>query len=84
MHPAPTSSSVSSSRSSSIQRLIIEYDGWEISNGVPRSSRIAAACRVRSELYDEIPTYSARPERTAVSSAPIVSSSGVSGSKRCE
>ena len=32
--------------------------------------------------YDEMPAYSARPDRTAVSSAPIVSSSGVSGSKR--
>ncbi len=56
MQPAPTSSSVSSRRSSSIQRLIIEYDGWWISSGVPSSRRIAAACRVRSELYEEIPT----------------------------
>ena len=55
-----------------------------MSSGVPRSRRIAAACWVRSGEYDEMPAYSARPERTAVSSAPIVSSIGVSGSKRCE
>jgi len=48
-----------------------------MSSGVPRSRKIAAASRVRSELYDEIPTYTARPERTAVSNAAIVSSSGV-------
>ena len=29
-----------------------------------------------------MPAYSALPDRTAVSSAPIVSSSGVSGSNR--
>ena len=50
----------------------------------PRSRRIAAASRVFSAEYDEIPAYSALPARTAESSAPIVSSSGVSGSKRCE
>ena len=43
---------------------------------------IAAASAVRSAEYDEIPAYSARPDRTAVSSAPMVSSSGVSGSAR--
>ena len=46
MQPAPTDSSVSSSRSSSIHRLIMEYDGWWISSGVPSSRRIAAACSV--------------------------------------
>ena len=45
---------------------------------------MAAARLVRSELYEEIPAYNARPERTAVSSAPSVSSSGVSGSTRWE
>jgi hypothetical protein len=64
--------------------LSIEYDGWWISSGVPRSRRIAAASRVRSGEYDEMPAYVARPERTAVSRAPIVSSSGVSGSDRWE
>ena len=49
-----------------------------------RRRRIAAASRVCCGEYDEMPTYSALPWRTAVSSAPIVSSSGVSGSKRCE
>ena len=37
---------------------------------------------VRSAEYDEMPAYRALPDRTAVSSAPMVSSSGVSGSKR--
>ena len=41
-----------------------------------------AASRVFSGEYDEMPTYSALPVRTAWSSAPIVSSSGVSGSNR--
>ena len=41
-----------------------------------------AACSVFSAEYDEMPAYSARPDRTAVSSAIIVSSTGVSGSKR--
>ena len=39
---------------------------------------------VRAAEYDEMPTYSALPCLTAVSSAPSVSSSGVSGSNRCE
>jgi retron-type reverse transcriptase len=47
MHPTPRSSSVARS-ASSIQRFNIEYDGWWISSGVPRSRRIAAACTVRS------------------------------------
>ena len=34
--------------------------------------------------YLEIPTYNALPWRTAVSSAPMVSLRGVSGSKRWE
>ncbi len=83
MQPTPSSPSVSSSPSST-HRLSIEYDGWWISSGVPRSARIAAARPVRSGEYDEIPAYNARPETTAVCSAPIVSSSGVSGSARCE
>ena len=41
-----------------------------------------AASRVLAGEYDEMPAYSARPDRTAVSSACIVSSIGVSGSKR--
>ena len=83
MQPAPTSSRVSS-RPPSIQRLSSEYDGWWISSGTPSARSIAAASPVRSGEYDEMPAYSARPLRTAVTSAPIVSSSGVSGSKRCE
>lgn len=43
---------------------------------------ISCARAVSSALYDEMPTYSARPEVTAVCSAPMVSSSGVSGSGR--
>ena len=49
MQPTPVSPSASS-RSSSIQRLSIEYDGWWISSGVPSSRRIATASRVRSPL----------------------------------
>ena len=45
---------------------------------------IAAASRVFSDEYEEMPAYSALPWCTAVASAPIVSSSGVSGSNRCE
>ena len=37
MQPAPTSVSVSSRPSVSTQRLSIEYDGWWMSSGVPRS-----------------------------------------------
>ena len=81
MQPIPCASS-SSSRSSSIQRLSIEYDGWWISSGVPSSRAIVAASRVLAAEYDEMPTYSALPLRTAWSSAIIVSSTGVSGSKR--
>ncbi len=83
MHPMPSSSSVPS-RSGSIQRFSIEYDGWWISSGVPSERRMAAASRVLADEYEEMPAYSALPWRTAVSSAPMVSSSGVSGSKRCE
>ena len=43
---------------------------------------ISAASAVLFAEYDEMPTYSALPERTAWSRAAIVSSSGVSGSKR--
>ena len=67
---------------SSTQRLSIEYDGWWISSGTPMSRRSAAASRVRSAEYDEMPAYVARPDCTAVASAPMVSSSGVSGSNR--
>jgi hypothetical protein len=83
MQPTPSSPSVSSS-SGSIQRFSSEYEGWWMSSGVPSRSRIAYASRVFSGEYDEMPAYSALPERTALSSAPSVSSSGVSGSKRCE
>ena len=44
MTPMPCSSH-SSSRSSSIQRLSMLYDGWWISSGVPSSPRIRAASR---------------------------------------
>jgi hypothetical protein len=74
--------SSSSSRLFSIQRLSMEYDGWWISSGVPSARAIVAASLVLAAEYDEMPAYSARPERTAVSSAPMVSSSGVSGSNR--
>ena len=60
----------------------MEYDGWWISSGVPRSARIAAASRVSSGEYDEIPAYNALPDCTIECSAPIVSSSGVEGSGR--
>ena len=43
-----------------------------------------AASRVRSGLYEEMPTYNALPCRTACTSAPIVSSSGTSIVGRCE
>ena len=43
-----TTRSRTSSRPCSIQRLNIEYDGWWMSSGVPRSRRIEAASRVRS------------------------------------
>ncbi len=81
MQPIPCSSS-SSSRPFSIQRLSMEYEGWWISSGVPSSRAIDAASLVLVAEYDEMPAYSARPDRTAVSSAVIVSSTGVSGSKR--
>ena len=55
MQPTPSSPSASSS-SGSIQRLSIEYDGWWMRSGVPSSRRIAAASRVFSAEYDEIPT----------------------------
>ena len=47
MQPTPSSPTASSS-SGSIQRLSIEYDGWWMRSGVPRSRRIAAASRVCS------------------------------------
>jgi len=50
MTPAPTSATASSRPSVSIQRLNIEYEGWWISTGVPRSARIAAARRVSAGL----------------------------------
>ena len=43
-------------RPASIQRFSIEYDGWWMSSGVPSSRRIAAASRVFSGEYDEMPT----------------------------
>ncbi len=55
MQPTPSRSSTSSS-SSSIQRLSIEYDGWEMSSGVPSSRRIWTASAVRAAPYDETPT----------------------------
>jgi hypothetical protein len=47
MMPIPSSPQVSTS-SGSIQRLIIEYDGWWISSGVPRARAMSCASRVRS------------------------------------
>ena len=79
MQPIPCCSS-SSRRSTSSQRFSIEYDGWWISSGVPSSRAMVAASSVFAAEYDEMPAYSARPDRTAVSRAAIVSSSGVSGS----
>ena len=46
MQPAPTSLEGVEQPLGSIQRLSIEYEGWWISSGVPRSARIAAACAV--------------------------------------
>ena len=54
MQPMPCSSS-SSSRSSSIQRLSMEYDGWWISSGVPSSRAIVAASWVFVAEYEEMP-----------------------------
>ena len=54
MQPTPSSPSVSSS-SGSIHRFSSEYDGWWMSSGVPRRSRIAYASRVFSGEYDEMP-----------------------------
>ena len=45
---------------------------------------MSAARSVVFGPYDEIPMYRALPERTTVSSAPIVSSSGVAGSNLWE
>ena len=61
MQPAPTSSKASSRWSSSVHRLSIEYDGWWMSSGTLCSASSAAACRVRSDEYDEMPAYSALP-----------------------
>ena len=59
------------------------YDGWWMSSGVPRSRAIEAASWVRfASTRDAAGEDSALPERTAWSSAIIVSSTGVSGSKR--
>ena len=58
------------------------YDMWPGPYGEWGSRKYVTASRVRCAEYDEMPAYSALPCRTAVSSAPIVSSSGVSGSKR--
>ena len=50
----------------------------------PEPAQDGGRLRVFAGEYDEMPTYRALPCCTAVASAPIVSSSGVSGSKRCE
>ena len=62
MHPMPSSPSTSRSEglfpsegTSSTQRLSIEYDGWWMSSGTPMSRSSAAASRVRSAEYDEMP-----------------------------
>ena len=83
MQPTPSSRSASSS-SSSIQRFSMLYEGWWMRSGTCSSRRSAAASRLRAAEYDEIPTYKAFPSWTALASAPIVSSRGVSGSNRCE
>ena len=68
----------------SIQRSKMLYDGWWMTSGRCSSRAISADVSVLSAPYEEMPAYSALPWRTAVSSAPIVSSSGVSWSRRCE
>jgi hypothetical protein len=55
MQPMP-SSPIASSRSGSIHRFSIEYDGWWITSGVPSPRMIAAASRVFSAEYEEMPT----------------------------
>src|SRR6478752_4162920 len=55
MRPRPVSPTASS-RSSSIQRLSIEYEGWWMTTGVPIARRISTASRVREPEYDEMPT----------------------------
>ena len=55
-----------------------------MSSGTFSSANRPAAIRVRSDEYDEMPTYSALPCCTIDASAPTVSSIGVSGSTRCE
>ena len=80
MQPTPSSPRVSSSPSS-IQRFSIEYDGWWISSGVPRSAqdlRRLARCAPGSTRRSR--RTAPGPSVTAVWSAPMVSSSGVSGS----
>ena len=52
----PASSRVSSSPSSSIQRLIMEYEGWWMSGRTPIPRRIRAASAVCSAVYEETPT----------------------------
>ncbi|MNE81053.1 hypothetical protein D3C80_1776760 [compost metagenome] len=81
--PAP-SPSVMSSKSFSTQRLSRLYAGWCISNGTFHSLSNAAISRVFTPEYEEMPMYNALPCCTAVANALAVSSSGVSGSKRCE
>jgi hypothetical protein len=46
MQPIPSSFSTPTS-CGSIHRFSIEYDGWWMSNGVPKRRRIALASRVR-------------------------------------
>ena len=60
MQPIPSSTNASS-RSSSIQRFSMLYDGWWISNGTPISRMIRAASCVIPGEYDEMPAYSALP-----------------------
>lgn len=50
MQPMPAASSVSSRPSSSVQRLIMEYEGWWISGRTPISRRMRAASAVCSLL----------------------------------
>ena len=76
MQPMPSCSSTSSSPSSSIHRLIIEYDGWWMSAGTPSSRSIRAASGCAPRRRRRCRRSSALPCWTAEASAPIVSSSG--------
>ena len=85
--PTP-SSSRTSSRPSSIQRLSIEYEGWWMSSGVPSSRRIAAAAagplgRVRRRCPRRAPCPAGRPCRARPSSPRAACPGRTGASRRC-